>query len=191
MERPQSPIAVANQHVRITLAVRWAGSYVEDFADRDSVKIHCPFEDVYHDDNEPAMRVYPAPGKNNAWCFAEAQFFTPVSLLALAWDVTPEDAAAQALDRIGHTPVTYPERWRELTSSTAEPDRDALAAALRTFCERIDPLWGEHQYLPWIAEHMATCLGLLQVVHTAADCELWLSRTKDAMAWRLQKVVTA
>ncbi len=177
----ESAVRLANRKVPIELACSLAGESVIGLADQvRSLKIRCPFGELYHDDGgaEPALRVYPGP--NNAWCFACGEFFTPVSICAKAWDVQPEAAAIQLLDRIGYKPASYAHHWREVTAPVP-PDGHALAQALKFACERMEPDWGNRQAEPLIAEYLARCLGLIPSITSQEDADAWLSTARQVM----------
>jgi hypothetical protein len=172
-------IALANEKVPFAQAAAWAGIAVIGETER-GLKVYCPFGSVEHPDGglEPAMRVYP----DHAWCFAESRYFSVVSLLAEVWQVTREEAAAEAMSRSGYKPADYAERFTAAGNREQEPDRDALAAALVTWCEAHVPSWKTAQYEMPVARALSRCLGLLPLVRDSADCETWLTAAKQAMA---------
>lgn len=185
MARQRSLITLANEKVPFPVAAGWAG--VEVYADpgERGIKTYCPFGAVEHPDggDEPSLRVY----ADHGWCFAEDRYLTVVSLLAEVWQVTREDAAAEALQRHGYVPANYAQLF-DAADRDPPPDKEALAGALTAWCERTCPDW--HRQAtddPVVAHQLATCLGLLPLVHTAEDCETWLGACKQAMA----KVLTA
>jgi hypothetical protein len=114
-------------------------------------------------------------------CFAEQKYFSPVILLVLAWGVSKEDAAVEALRRAGWKPVDYAHLW-ENASREEEPDRKALAEALRESCRSRCPDWGERQYREREAAVLSSCLALLPLVKTGADCVKWLEGCQRVMA---------
>lgn len=177
----ESAVRLANRKVPIELACQLAGTSTPGVVDRiRSLKIRCPFGAVYHDDGgvEPALRIYPGP--NNAWCFACGEFFTPVKICSMAWDVQPEDAAIQLLDRIGYKPASYAHHWREVTTPPL-PDGHALTQALQFACERIEPDWAARQQEPVVAEYLARCLGLIPSITSQEEADTWLSATQQVM----------
>jgi hypothetical protein len=165
--------SVANRVIPFPLAAKWAGV---DAGGR--AKAHCPFG-FEHDDGgrEQAFRVYPDHG----WCFAEQRFFTVTSLLAAVWEVSRDDAAAEALRRYGWKPASLAHLWEGVTREP-EPDRGALRAALSTWCSSRCPDWAERQYDPAAAGRLGQCFGLLPLVTSEQDCEKWLAAAKKAMA---------
>lgn len=176
--RRKSIVRVANEVVLFPQAAAWAGIDVPYQSGERGVKVYCPFGTTEHPDGgtEPAMRVYPDHG----WCFAESRYFSVVSLLAEVWQVPREEAAETALDRIGWKPQDYGKRFAQ-AAAAPEPDEDALAAALVTWCETMFPDWRERQYDARVSRCLAHCLGLLPLVHSAGDCEIWLGAVKQAM----------
>jgi hypothetical protein len=175
----RSLAAIANSVIRVEAVARLAGIDIPDITGRASIKVHCPFEDYYHPDREPALRIY--PGANNAWCFACAQFWTPVSLHAAVEGLEAEAAAAALLEAAGYRPADYRQRWHAITTAAAVPDRDQLAAALSVWASASIPGWDARQYEPELAGLVARCLGLLEAVSTSADCEQWLRGCKQAL----------
>ena len=113
-------------------------------------------------------------------CFSERRYFSPVGLLAEVWDMEPEDAARQALDKIGYVPVSYARLW-ESAQREPEPAVADLADALRLWCASACPDWQARQYDEAVAGLLARCLGWLREVRTEDDCLLWLTKCKEAM----------
>lgn len=177
----ESAVRLANKKVPIEVACRLAGTDIPGLIDRTrSLKVRCPFGEIYHDDGgvDPALRVYPLP--NNAWCFACGEFFTPVKICAMAWDVQPEDAALQLLERIGYKPATYAHHWQAVTTPVP-PDGFALAQALRFACDGLVTDWSARQQEPVVAEFMAKCLGLIPSITNQEEADMWLSTTRQVM----------
>lgn len=175
----QSAVAKANAEIPFALACQWAGVEVPGDVTESGLKMHCPFEEFAHDDggSSPAFRVYP----DHAYCFAEQEHFTPVKLCALAWDCTPEEAAAEMLARAGVADPDYREHWKRLVDWSQPPDLDGLAGSLRAFCARICPDWTARRYDRPVADKLAACLRLLGMVRTEQDCRAWLAGCKKAM----------
>lgn len=167
--KKESLAAIADQRVPFSLAASWAGIYrgVEP-GERGSVT-WCP-SGVLHPDQgrEKAFRVY----ADHGWCFAERRYFGVSSLLSLVWEMPREDAAREALKKYGYVPVDYAHLWEDVLQEP-EPDRQALAAALREFCRTapLDPASG--RYDPAAAARLSQCLALLPSVKTAGDCDRW------------------
>lgn len=174
----RSVTATANEVIPFPLAARWAGIVVHSVSER-GTKVYCPFGEVEHPDGgtEPAMRIYPDHG----WCFAEQRYFSVVSLLAEVWQLSYQDAAAEALRRYGWKPATYAHLW-EQASGEEEPDHDALAQALLVWCEAVAPDWSQRQYDDRTARVLGRCLGLLPLVRTGDECRTWLEGCKRALA---------
>jgi hypothetical protein len=165
----RSLVALANRLVPFPQAARWAG--VRYTGDERRNKVRCPV----CEDPDDWMRIYPAHG----WCFAEHKLYTPVSLLAGVWELSKDDAAARALERIGYVPPDLDSIW-EHACREPEPDREALAAALAVFCSRF-PDWKTRQYEPAVSAVFARCLGLLPLVKTEADCAMWFQAVQHVM----------
>ena len=172
MSQRESLTEIADRVIPFPAAARWAGV---DAGGR--AKVHCPFG-FEHDDGgrEQALRVYPDHG----YCFAEQRYFTVTLLLAAVWEVSREDAAAEALRRYGWKPVGYAHLWTG-TVQPREPNRDALRAALATWCSTQCSDWDQRQYEDGPAGRLAKCFGLLPLVHTEQECETWLEACKRAM----------
>lgn len=174
----QSLVQVANSHVAFPTAARWAGIQFFGEGRERGVKVRCPFGDVEHPDGgrDPALRIYPDHG----WCFACQKYYTPVSLLAEVWQVSREDAAVEALRRVGYVPANYAHLW-ENANRDPEPDRQSLGRALTTWCAANSGGWTKAQYDPAVAQRLSQCLGLLPLVRTEKDCRTWLAACKRAM----------
>jgi hypothetical protein len=157
----------ANRHVSYAQASEWAGvAAPRDRGARDG----CP------KCGEEAYKGYPDHG----WCYACRTYFSAVSLLAVAWQLSWDDAAAQALEKIGWVPVSYAHLW-EGSRREPEPDRAALESALKAWCAAACPDWRERQYDNAVAARLARCLGLLAEVRTEEDCATWLAGCQVAM----------
>lgn len=166
----QSLVPIANEVVPFPLAASWAE------VGRGN-KAYCPFG-FEHDDGgaEPALRVY----RDHGWCFAENRYLTVSSLLAAAWNMEREDAAAQALERYGWVPPDPESMWAD-AGRAPQPDRESLADALVTWCRARCPDWDRRQYDERTAARLARCLGLLSLVYSPAECRLWLETCQRAM----------
>lgn len=187
LRRP-SPVTVANEQVSIVTVCQLVGVDVpDDIGSGRSRKVHCPFGEVYHSDHgaAAAMRIY--PDSNSAWCFSCSMYFTPVKLAAQAWDQDPQTAALRLLDRVGYRPVDLAQAWASVTSYEPEPNRALLADALKTYCRRIAPGWGQQQFEPRVAATLTRCLALLDLVKTDEDVKTWLESCKTAMKRVLAK----
>lgn len=177
MRSSESLPQAADRVIPFPVAARWAG--VDAGASpAHGAKVHCPFG-FEHDDGgqEKALRVYP----DHAWCFAEQRYFTVTILLAAAWEVTREDAAAEALRRYGWKPASHAHLWAQVTAPR-EPDKGALREALATWCSARCRDWVARQYDPLIAGRLGQCYGLLALVRSEHDCMTWLEASKKAMA---------
>lgn len=177
-----SSISIANEKVSITTVCQMLGMFVPELYYLSSLKLHCPFGDVSHADGGQAraFRVYPED--NTAFCFACGIFFTPVRLLAMARDLSVEEAAEVLLEEAGYQPEDPDDRWALLLQSTEEPvSQLELAEALKIFCARVDPSWEERQFDTAIAVRFQQCLDLLSGVKNGADSKKWLAGTKQVM----------
>jgi hypothetical protein len=172
MTSRESLTAIADRVIPFPVAARWAGV---DAGGRS--KAHCPFG-FEHDDGgrEQALRVYPDHG----YCFAEQRYFTVTMLLAAKWEVSREDAAAEALRRYDWRPAAWAHLWSDAVREP-EPDRAALREALATWCAARCRDWPSRQYEPQAASRLARCYGLLGLVRTEEDCRRWLAACKQAM----------
>jgi hypothetical protein len=179
--RPRSPITVANEQVSILYACRLIGMDVPETLDGRPPKVHCPFGPIYHRDQgaEAAMRIY--PDDNHVYCFAGCGYFTPVSLVAHAWDTDRTSAAVDLLERAGIKPLTLAQAWAQASTTERLPDIALLAEALKTFCARIDPTWSTRQFTPVISAPLRRCLLLLDHVHTEEQAHQWLDVCKLVM----------
>jgi hypothetical protein len=161
-------VRFANQQVPFLTAAWWAGLDAGERAR--GMKVTCP-----SCGERGALRVY----ADHGWCFSEQQYFSPVSLLAEVWEMDEEDAAVRALDKAGYA-STGTELWVSVLQG-AEPARDELATALRTWCAANCPDWTARQYDKAVAGRLAQCLGLLPRVQTERDCRRWLAVCKEVM----------
>jgi hypothetical protein len=181
--RTRSEIGVANEKVSIVLACNLIGMDIpEDVGSRRSVKVHCPFGEIYHVDQgyEAAFRIY--PDSNSAFCFAGCGYFTPVSLCAHAWGTPSATVAVELLERVGVKPVSLADAWAQVASHEPAPDAVLLAQALKTFCRRTCLNWEQIQFEPAVAATLTRCLALLDLVGTEADAGTWLAACKRVMS---------
>lgn len=180
--RGKSAITVANERASVAGVLRWLGVELpEDFSIERSLKIQCPFGATDHSDGgvSPAMRLY--PDTNSAYCFSCTQYFSPVSLVAKALDVTNSVAAERILQHIGHRPADLAEQWKNAVEFEPAPDKSLMADALKTFCRRVEQNWAQRQFEPKVAAALTRCLTLLDMVRTADDVTLWLTKSKRVM----------
>jgi hypothetical protein len=173
----KSLYAIANERISFDRAMAWAGAASAGTRER-GVKVTCP-----SCGEAGALRVYPDHG----WCFAEQEYFSPVGLLARAWNMDEEPAAIRALGKIGYVPVGYAHLWEDARREP-EPALDDLATALRLYCGRACPDWASRQYDEAVSGAMARCLGLLHAVRTEEDCRKWLAVSKTVMGRVLSQV---
>lgn len=177
-----SVVAVANETVPITTACRLIGMSVpDDIGYGRAMKLRCPFGEIWHSDQgaEASMRVY--VDSNSLYCFSRCGYFSPVSLVAAAWDLTLRAAAVELLEHIGHKPVSLAEAWAQANRRDDTPDHTLLSEALKTYCRRVAPTWDDDQFHPHIAATLTRCLALLDRVTTAEDAHTWLAGCKQAM----------
>lgn len=176
--RSANVIQLANTHVSFSAAARWCG--LEFYEVRENgTKTHCPFEEFAHPDGglEPAFRVYPDHG----YCFACSKRFTAVSLWAEVHGLLEQDAAVQLLERSEYRPASYAHLWAR-AAKPPEPDRQALAEALKTWVGHAIPDWETRQYEPGLSSCLGKALGLLPLVTTEQECSQWLAAGKKALA---------
>lgn len=150
-----------------------------------SIKVRCPFGNVYHSDGgaEAAMRVY--PDEDRVFCFAKCGGYTTVSLAAAAWGLPIREAAIELLERAGVPAPDPAALWDAACTRETPPDTTLLAEALKTFCARICPDWAHRQFQPDTANLLGRCLALLDLVATSADADRWLARCKHVMTRHL------
>lgn len=178
----RSAVTIANEVVSIIVACNLIGMDLpEDIGLRRSTKLYCPFGPLYHSDQgiDRAFRIY--IDTNSAWCFAGCGYFTPVRLVAHAWDLALKTAAVELLDRVGYRPLTLAEAWSKASQREDPPDTTNLREALQTYCRRICPSWETVQFTPAVASALSKCLDLLDRVHTEEDAQEWLEGTKALM----------
>lgn len=175
-----SIITLANSRMSITEACRKIGTDIGDFS-LGSLKTYCPFGGVFHADGgwSKAFRIY--PGSNSAYCFACGAYYTPVTLIARAKDLSDENAAQWILDETNYVPPDYVSRWNALVQAPEEIDRDALATALTVACARLDRTWEDRQFEDGVAAALRRCLDLLPKVFTAEAARRWLSVSTQYM----------
>jgi hypothetical protein len=172
----KSLIAIANERVPFTTALAWAGISAGERGR--GVKVTCPFCG-----GSGSLRVW----SDHGFCFSERKSVTAVRLLAGHWDMEWEDAAIQALERIGYVPPDYAEKFAELVRTQPEPARDELADALRIWCAARCPDWQARQFDPFTSKVLSACLAKLPLVKSAGDCDAWLGRCKIIMGKALAR----
>jgi hypothetical protein len=172
MKPRRSLVAEANTRVPFHTAAGWAQVGSGSARERGE-KTWCP----YKCSTSKSLRVF----SDHGWCFSCRAYLPTVSLLAAVWELDAESAAKAALDKIGYVPVTYAHLW-EHSLREQPPDLDALAQALRVWCEASDPGWARRQYLAPVSNKLSQCLSLLPRVKNEHDCDTWLAACKKAMA---------
>lgn len=174
-------IEQANELMGIVEALNIIGSDVADFA-LASMKIYCPFGEIFHADGgrTRAMRVYPAT--ETAWCFAGCGYFTPVKMIAEGKDLSEELSAEWILEYKNFTSPDYMERWNTLMEAPTDTvDVESLAEALKVACSRIHPNWENVQLDRPVAHKFQQCVSLLPKVKTPVEADRWLNVAKAAM----------
>lgn len=176
----QEMVDVANSRVGIVKACQIIGMDAPDFG-AGSVKLYCPFGEMYHTDGgrTRAFKVY--PNTNSAWCFACSKFYTPVMLVSQARDVSESDAAEYLLDITGYVAPDSESRWKALMEQTLDFDHAAEREALKLFCARLDPQWPSRQFEPDIAALLTKCFTPLGKVATQDDLQRWRETTRSVM----------
>lgn len=179
---PAERRAEANARMTMSEALTIAGT---DAYGGYSGKIFCPFGDTMHADGgrERAMRNY----GDHAYCFAGCGSFTPVTMVALAMDLSRDDAAEWILERTGFVEPTWQARVAALQARVETVDTDVLAEVLREECRRLDPQWETRQYDEGVSRALARCLSILPDVKTAADARTWKQGVTTVMASVLRR----
>lgn len=177
----EDAIQIANERISITKACSMIGMDVDGHAAA-SMKMYCPFGEIYHQDGgiSKSFRVY--PDTNSAWCFAGCGFFNPVKLVAAYRDLPDPEAAEQILLETGYVPEDFESRWEAAVADDFRVDTSALAQALALACRRLHPRWEQLQFDNEVSQRFNQCLSLLPKVRTSGDADLWLSRTRETMA---------
>lgn len=169
-------IAVALRQVSIEDACRMIG-----MDETGGNKLHCPFGEFEHDDMgaATAFRVY---DDGHAFCFACWKRWDAVGLCAQQWECTRGEAALQMCKLAG---VSVEEDWRDKWTALMQPgpvDTGSLGEALKRYCARIaGPAWQALQFEPAVRAAFADYIGLLSMVTTDADVQLWLGGAKHGM----------
>jgi hypothetical protein len=182
----RSLVAVADDQVSILAACKLVGMQVSGLEDYGrSVKVRCPFGDVWHSDggSEASMRIYTE--SNHAFCFSRCGYFTPVTLVAAAFDISRRAAAVELLQRAGIAAPTRAQAWARAVDCTPAPDTTALAEALKVFCSRQCTDWFTAQLDPAVADTLTRCLALLDLVGDDDGARRWLAGCKRAMQHRI------
>ncbi len=183
----RSPIGLANEQIAITFACQLIGMDIpDDIGYGRSMKVRCPFGDLYHRDGgvDPSFRIY--PDGNSAHCFNCSQSYSPVWLVATAWGITARQAAVELLERAGVTPpVDLADAWQRAADRRTTPNITLLAEALKTFCARVATEagvdWEDAQFTPSVAGVLSRCLGLLDHVTDDTGATQWLVACKTIM----------
>jgi hypothetical protein len=175
----QEIVELANREARMRAACRITGVKAPSGRDSGS-RAYCPWGEFSHPDGgrDPAMRVWP----DHAFCFACWEYFTPVRLVARVLEVSDEAAALRLLEEVGYKPASYADHWQR-ASAPPEPDRAALAQALRNACEATaGPSWRQAQSDPRVGWFLSQCLAYLVQVTTDEDARTWLALAAEVMA---------
>jgi hypothetical protein len=183
----RSLITMANEQVSIVYACALAGVEVPEGVTGRGYKTFCPFGEVWHSDQnaERAFVVY--QDSNSAFCFACSTYFTPVYLVAKAWDRSLYDTAVELLDRVGYKPVSMAQAWANAATKEVVVDVTNLGLALRTYCSGVVSDWDSVQFDPVVAHTLDQCLALLARVKTEDEATQWLHTTKQVMTSALRK----
>lgn len=182
---PADVIQTANDRLTITVACNMIGMDV-DAGVATSMKLYCPFGEIYHQDGgmSKSFRVYPET--NSAWCFAGCGYFNPVRLVAWDRDLTDLQAAEAILIETNYVPENYESKWEDLVQEREFVDTPSLSQALVTACHRMSPDWDTLQFDSFVAKRLNQCLGLLPKVRTAYDADLWLGASREVMSRALE-----
>lgn len=176
---------LANERVSILEVCRQIGLEVPDevVLGRGSLKILCPFGDVFHPDggSDPSFRIYSDTG--TAYCFICQKYYTAVSLYAEVKGVSRNEAARSLLESVGYRPSLAD---FSLTVVEKPPDSASLGAALQLYAGRICPDWEVRQFDPEVSQALLRCLSLLPRVRTSQHVSQWLEVTKKVMRTALE-----
>lgn len=167
-------VALANARVPILVVCRRLGLDVPEIA-AGSVKVYCPFGELYHADGgrEAAFRIYPQT--NSAFCFAGCGYFSVVGLVAQVRGTELDSAAEELLDDFG---IPRTRAWDDVVA-VREPEisHAQLAEAFKTFCHREVPDFARRQFTD-LAAVVGRCLDLLTLVGDSETAYTWLQSSK-------------
>lgn len=142
---------------------------------------------MWHSDQNATRAFVVYQDSNSAFCYACATYFSPVYLVAKAWDRSLYHTAIELLDRVGYKPVSMAQAWANATTKEVVVDVTNLGLALRVYCSGVVPNWDSVQFDPEIASTLDKCLALLVRVHTEDEATQWLHTTKQVMKSALRK----
>jgi hypothetical protein len=189
LSQKTSWITIANEQIKIADVLTNLGIHVQVAGSNGtSKKLHCPFGEVYHSDSgyEKTMRVFQKT--NSAYCFRCNQSYDPVSLAAVVWDVSRQNAALRLLEASDFKPKSLEERWSDAVRvPTIAVDLLSLADALKVYCSGISPDWNVRQLDDQVGSKLNACLALLSAVKTDTDAVKWLEVCKQVMSKVLER----
>lgn len=179
---PWEHIRMANSTVSIVHVLRAIGVDTPELS-RGSIKVHCPFGEVWHGDggNEQALRVY--EDTNTSFCFACTKLYTPTALHALTYDISESDAAEILLNDVAPQLKENFQNWDKLMKEhILKPDTFSLVRALEIYCSTIREDWFLVQFDENISVLHLKCLALLDRIQSAEDAADWLRVSKEVMS---------
>ncbi len=191
-QKSESLVETANRLVPLRLVLEWTGIYVPDFSYAKSVKTRCPFADMFHldVDSSKSMRIYPESNTGN--CFMGCGTLTPVSVHAKLNDLAYREAAFDLLERIGHKPKSFNEKWQEAMDPPEVLIREAYRDSLIEYCRMSsEGSWMELQYKSSITFALTRSLDVLDKASSKQEAHEWLESAKmymepivkDEMSW--------
>lgn len=176
-------IELANSRVTMSQTYQLLGIPDGDYA-ASGAKVDCPFVDVFHPTDRKTFRVYDDSG---GYCFVCTERYSPVSITSLMKQVSPTDAAEALLQATGYAPKSADERFTEALEAP-DVDRNSLAEALKTYCERTFPLWGVDQFEDRVGDRLRKLLDILPAVRTREDARAWLEKSKESITAIMEEV---
>lgn len=188
LRKSESVVETANRLVKLSLVLSWEGIYVPEFDYAKSVKLRCPYADMYHLDGDAgrSMRLYPETNTGN--CFMGCGTLTPVSVHAKLHDLSYKVAAHEILEKIGHKPKTFWEKWEEALTPPTVFNREAYRESLTEYCFRESRgHWNIVQYKDSVSSTFTKTLEVLDTASSDEEALEWLSKVKPLMQAAIRK----
>lgn len=138
---------------------------------------------MYHLDENSAksMRLYPDTNTGN--CFMGCGTLTPVSVYAKLNDLSYRTAAYDLLEKIGHKPKTFIEKWKEASDPSIEFSREVYRDSLTEYCLRVSRgNWSALQYKDSVSSTFTRTLEVLDKASSAEEAKEWLNKVKPIMS---------
>lgn len=187
-QKSESLVETANRLVQLRLVLSWEGIQVPEFDYAKSVKTRCPYADMFHLDADAgkSMRLYPETNTGN--CFMGCGTLTPVSVYAKLHDLPYKVAAHEILERIGHKPKTFWEKWEEATVPPVTFNREAYRDSLTEYCFRESHgHWNTLQYRDTVSSAFTKTLEVLDSAASDDEAREWLDKVKPIMKTAIGK----